>query len=120
MARPRTSEIGWTDADGDDYRVTLEYEPGSEGCAYEPPTGPEVTVVRVVEDFPGGAERPDLIAVVEAELDGPLYDRVCDRIEDGERDRFAAAMEDRADAARDERLIARAERHVSAFLTKTL
>lgn len=99
----RTIEIGWTHPETeDDYRVTLEYEPGSPGGWEEAPSGPELRVLKVTEDRPGGAERPDLIATVEAELDGPWGDRASDEIGDAERDAYAAYCDDEHDRARDD------------------
>lgn len=106
MARTRTIETGWTHPETeDDYRVTLEFEPGSPGGRDEPPTGPEIAVVKVVEDRKGGVERPDLIAMVEAELDGRFGDEATEEIGEYEEDARASALEARGDAAREERML---------------
>jgi hypothetical protein len=102
MSRHRTIETGWTHPETEeDYRVTLEYSPGSPGHREEAPTGPEIWVRSVHEDRPGGAARPDLIPQVEAELDGAWWDDAADAIADAERDAYDDAQEDRYDSARD-------------------
>lgn len=107
--RAREIEIGWTSADEQEYRVTLSYSPGSPGRTHGepgdcyPPEGPEFDVVRVVEDRPNGRDRPDLIDAVASELDGGWGDEVAEEADDDEAQRYAAHLEDRADAIRDER-----------------
>lgn len=102
MSRSRTITTGWTHPETEEeFRVTMEYEPGSDGGWEEAPSGPEIRVLRVVEDKPGGVSRPDLIDLVDAELDGRYGDDVSCEIGDYERDAYAAAMEDRADALRE-------------------
>lgn len=112
MARTRTITTGWTHPETEEeYRVTLSYTPGSPGRTYGEPgdcypaEGPEIEIVSVVEDKEGGAPRPDLFAAVEAELDGSWGDTVADEAEDDAQDRYAAEMENRADARREERLL---------------
>lgn len=104
--KTRTITTGWTHPETEEeYRVTLRYTPGHDGSAWEPPEGPEIEILKVVEDRPGGVERPDLIDLIDAELDGRWGDDVSDKIGDYERDAYAAAMEDRADAARENRYL---------------
>jgi len=100
MARALKAELGWTHPETEeDYRVTVSYVPGSPGSRWEPPEGPEIEILSVREDCLNGAERPDLIPVVEAELSGPWGDRACEEVEDFER----AAYEDAREAAREAR-----------------
>lgn len=102
MSRTRTIDVGWAAPDtDDDMIVTMEYEPGSPGGREEPPCGPEISVLEIREDREGGALRPDLLDAANKWLAGRGYDVVCDRIADEDADRYAAAMEDRADSARD-------------------
>jgi len=112
MARAREITTGWTHPETEEeYRVTLSYTPGSPGRSYGEPgdcypaEGPEIDVVAVREDRPGGAPRPDLIPAVEAELSGRWGDEVAEEIEDKARDASAAHDEARSDAIREEQAI---------------
>lgn len=101
MARTTKREIGWPDAEGNEYRVTLACTPGSRGSRDEAPCGPEFEVVSVREDRPGGIERPDLIDTVSAELDGPLGDRAAEEAAEAALDDYYAEADRRMDAERD-------------------
>ena len=97
----RTTEIGWLDPETEeDFRVVLSYTPGEAPSRDYPGSGPEFVVESVREDRPGGAYRPDLIAIVEAELSG---DDAADAIAEDEDDRYIDAMERRGSADREER-----------------
>jgi hypothetical protein len=79
-------EIGWQDPETEaEYRIVLSVTPGHPGRTYGPPEkcfppeGPEVEVLSVREDRPGGAERPDLVARVDDTLDpGEVVDGLDD------------------------------------------
>ena len=73
MARTKRVELGWEHPETEEaYRVICAVRPGTPdrgpdlGCAGGyPGDPPEVDVLRVVEDRPGGRERPELVEVVE-------------------------------------------------------
>ena len=112
MARAREITTGWEHPTTEEsYRVTLSCTPGSPGRSYGDPgdcypaEGPEFEVIEVREDRVGGQLRPELIPVVEAELSGRWGDEVAEVAEYDARDRRVAYDEDRADAAREERML---------------
>ena len=112
MARAREITVGWTaPVTEEEYRVRISVTPGNPGRTYGDPgdcypaEGPEFEVVEVREDRVGGQLRPELIPVVEAELSGRWGDEVAEAAEDDARDRRVAYDEDRADAAREERML---------------
>lgn len=111
MARTITRDMGWTHPKTEEeFRVVVRCTPGSPGRTYGEPgdcypaEGPDLKVVSVREDKPGGVDRPDLIDLVDAELSGRLGDELAEEIASDEADRYAAAMEDRYDAIREERM----------------
>jgi hypothetical protein len=68
--------IGWEHPDTDEpYRVRLAITPGREGYLSGPPErcyppeGPEVEVLDVLEDWPGGQRRLDLADLIQDSLD---------------------------------------------------
>ena len=85
---PRHVTVGWMDPETEiDYRVTLSVTPGDPGRTWGPPEkcyppeGPEIEVLSVREDRPGGAERPDLVDRAEKALaldPGEVLDRLED------------------------------------------
>lgn len=105
MVHTREITTGWEDEDGESYRITLSMTPGEGPTRDGPGCGPELDVISVREDKPGGVERPDLIPVVEAELSGGWGDEVACEAQEAEGDRLAAAMEDSYDAIREERAL---------------
>ena len=78
----RRVEVGWSHPDTEeDFRVICAVTPGTPdrgpdmACAGGYPGDPgEVEVLEVVEDWPGGKSRPEMIAVVEADF-GRLEER---------------------------------------------
>lgn len=75
MPRTKRAEVGWEHPEtGEAFRVRCTVSGGSPGRTYgppekcHPPEPPEVEVLEVVEDRPGGLGRPDLIALVEADF----------------------------------------------------
>jgi hypothetical protein len=74
MPRAREITIGWTAPDDTECRVLLTYQRGSPGGREEAPTGPEIEVVEIIEDVPGGALRPDLLAQVDAWIESHVDD----------------------------------------------
>jgi hypothetical protein len=104
--RSAAVSVGWEDEDGNAFTVECSVTPGQpeRGPSYssggEPAEAPEVDVLRVLDDT--GKERPDLIALVEAD-----FERIEEQaIEDAEDSHLAAyedACERRAEEAREER-----------------
>jgi len=82
--------VGWQHND-EDFRVALDVTPGSKGVPPsmagpgEPAEGPELEVVSVREDAPGGAERPDLVEAAERDI-ARLEDAAVTELEDDEPD----------------------------------
>lgn len=76
MANAKRIEVGWTHPETEeDLRVVLDVTPGTPdrgpdfGCAGGyPGDPPDVEVLRVLEDRPGGKERPELVEVVERDF----------------------------------------------------
>lgn len=75
MARSKRVEVGWEHPETEEaFRVICTVTPGTpeRGPSYasggEPASDPEVEVLEVIEDRPGGQERPDLVALVEQDL----------------------------------------------------
>lgn len=84
MARAKTVEVGW-EHEGEEFRVVCNATPATPdrgpdmNCAGGYPGDPaEVEVLRVLEDRPDGKERPELVAVVEAEFDA-LQEKALER-----------------------------------------
>jgi hypothetical protein len=99
--RSATVSVGWTHED-EDYNVECSVTPGDPGRTYGPPErcyppeSPEVDLLMVYDE--DGRERPDLIALVEADLD-----RIEEQaIEDAE-DSHVAAYEDACERRAEER-----------------
>jgi hypothetical protein len=74
MSRSRVVTIGW-EHEEQDFRVICNVTPGTPdrgpdmSCAGGyPGDPPEVEVLKVIEDRPGGKERPELVEVVEREF----------------------------------------------------
>lgn len=95
MARQIT--VGWEHED-ESYRVTGNLTPGREATgprydsAGEPAEGPEFEVVSVREDRSGGALRPDLVSVAQADLG------LVGEAEEAEREAAECAREDAAES----------------------
>jgi hypothetical protein len=101
----RTVTVGWSHEDVD-YRVECNLTPGESeirwGDNARPGCGPEVEILRVTEDAPGGAERPDLLDLALRDSDR-IEERAIEKAgddEDAERD---GAEQLDVDCARDER-----------------
>lgn len=68
--RSRRVEVGWRNpATEEEFRVVLDVTLGTRPRGMDPGEPSEIEVVEVTEDAPGGAERPDLIDLVERDLD---------------------------------------------------
>ncbi len=74
MPSTKRVEVGW-EHEEQDFRVICNVTPGTPdrgpdmSCAGGyPGDPPEVEVLKVIEDRPGGKERPELVAVVEKDL----------------------------------------------------
>ena len=95
--------VGWESPEGEAYCVAGYLTPGraergpSYACAGEPAEPAEFCPLTVVEDRPGGVERPELLPLVEADLD-----TLTAEAEEIAGDRAEAAAEDRADAQRED------------------
>jgi hypothetical protein len=110
MARSRRVEIGWSRelADGteEEFRVVGSWTPGSPGRGPnmngpgEPPEAPEFEVLDVYEEGPGGKKRPDLLALVLADLDR-LHEEACEQVDEEAFDDHDRACDDARDAALD-------------------
>jgi hypothetical protein len=107
MATKREVVIGWEGDDGAPMRVRCSVTPGYAGRGPdmngpgEPPEPPEVEVLSVHEDKPGGVERPDLVPVVEGAIDS-IHDQAVEEASDQvESDEYEAG-EREGDARRDE------------------
>jgi hypothetical protein len=101
----REITVGWTHPETEEeFRVTGRLYLGSPGrgpsmahAGGEPAEDPSFDVESVVEDRVGGVERPDLIELVEQDLDN-----LTDEALEADADAYCAAQEDAADAARDD------------------
>jgi hypothetical protein len=102
----RRIEIGWESPDGEDLRVVCSVGEGQPeirwGDSAQPGFRGEVEVLRVIEDKPGGVERPDLIPLVEADWD-VIEERALIEVEEAEIAAWDAEQDRRCDEARDER-----------------
>jgi hypothetical protein len=103
----RTIEIGWTLPESDDeFRVVCSVGEGQPeirwGDSAQPGLAGEVEIIRLVEDKVGGVERPDLIALVEADWD-VIEERALIEVEEAEQSAYEAAMDLKADCERDAR-----------------
>lgn len=96
-------EVGWNHED-EDFRIVGYLTPGqpergpSYSCAGEPTEPAEFCPLAVVEDWPGGKERPELLPLVEQDLDD-----LTAAAEEEAGARAEAAEEDRADEERGQR-----------------
>jgi hypothetical protein len=102
-------EVGWSRPETEeDFRVVGFLYPAYRGCGErgyslgEPPEPAHLDLVAVIEDKPGGIERPELLPLVEADLDDLTAEA-----EEEAAERETAALEDRADAEREERRLER-------------
>jgi hypothetical protein len=107
----RRITVGWTHPETDEeFRVTGHYWPGRDARAPRWDSGGEPAEpavfepVEVVEDCIGGEVRPELLDTVREQLDD-LTVRAGEDVADGDE----GAAEDAADAAREDRLLGRAE-----------
>jgi hypothetical protein len=103
----RTVEIGWAHPETEEeFRVTCSVGEGQPeirwGDSAQPGFRGEVEVLRVIEDKVGGVERPDLIALVEADWD-VIEERALIEVEEAEIAAWDAEQDRRCDEARDER-----------------
>jgi hypothetical protein len=103
----RTVEVGWSHED-DDFRVTCSVGEGQPEIRWgehaQPGYSGEVEIIRVVEDKPGGVERPDLIALVEADWD-VIEEAALIEVEEAEIAAWDAEQDRRCDEARDARML---------------
>jgi hypothetical protein len=102
-----TVRVSWVEPYCDtECQVECSVSPGWPGrrpsfsCPGEPPEPPEVEILRVLGE--DGKPRPDLIALVEADWDR-IEERAIEEAEESHAAAYEAAMDDAADAARDER-----------------
>jgi hypothetical protein len=105
----RTIEIGWTLPESDDeFRVVCSVGEGQPeirwGDSAQPGLAGEVEIIRLVEDKVGGVERPDLIALVEADWD-VIEERALIEVEEAEIAAWDAEQDRRCDEARDARML---------------
>lgn len=99
----RRVKVGWQPPDSDESFVVLGYltpsypgrGPDLRGPGW-PDEPAEFGVLAVVEDRPGGVERPELLDLVEQDIDD-----LAAKAEEEAADREAAAIEDKADARRE-------------------
>jgi hypothetical protein len=102
----RTVTVGWSHEDVD-YRVECNLTPGESeirwGDNARPGCGPEVEILRVTEDAPGGAERPDLLEAAQKDFER-ISERAVEQAADDEDCARSAADDHAIDAARDARL----------------
>lgn len=97
-------EVGWEMPEGEPMRVLGYLTPGERAhgptysCGGTPAEPAEFCPLAVVEDRPGGKERPELLPLVEKDLDD-----LTAAAEEEAGARAEAALEDRADEERDER-----------------
>jgi hypothetical protein len=103
----RRVEVGWTHPETEeDFRVECSVGPGQPeirwGESAQPALAGEVEILRVTEDAPGGVERPDLIAAVEADWD-LIEERALETACEDEESEYEAAMDLKADCERDAR-----------------
>jgi hypothetical protein len=102
-----TRTVGWSHEDVD-YRVECSFTPGEPGRGPdlngpgEPGCGPEVEILRVTEDAPRGAERPDLLEAAQKDFER-ISERAVEQAADDEDCARSAADDHASDAARDER-----------------
>jgi hypothetical protein len=90
VSAARTVEIGWEHPDTDEaFRIRCSVIPGTPdrgpdfGCSGGyPGDPPDVEVLDVVEDRPGGQSRPDLVPVVEERFVF-LHDHAFEMLDDG-------------------------------------
>jgi hypothetical protein len=98
----RTVDVGWSNPEGEDFRVRCTVSAGVEeqrwGDGAHPAEAPEVEILEVIEDRPGGVERPELLALVEAD-----FARIQERALESAADFDAGAAENAADLAHDDR-----------------
>jgi hypothetical protein len=98
-----TVSVGWEDEAGNAYRVECSVSPGrpERGPSYssggEPAEAPECEVLRVIDEATG-KERPDLIALVEADF-ASIEEQAIENAED----RHVAAYEDACERRAEER-----------------
>lgn len=115
MARPKITippgctkvSIGWEHPETEEAFVVAGYlSPGYAGRGPdmngpgEPAEAPEFCPLAVVEDKPHGEERPELLPLVEADLES-----LTEKAEESAADRAAGEAEDHADACREERML---------------
>jgi hypothetical protein len=103
----RNVEIGWQHPETEEeFRVVCSVGEGQPEIRWgenaQPGFAGEVQVLRVVEDKPQGVERPDLIALVEADWD-VIEERALIEVEEAEIAAWDAEQDRRCDEARDER-----------------
>jgi hypothetical protein len=64
------ADVAWQHPEtGETFRVALDVTPPQRARGWDPGDPGECEVVEVCEDCPGGAERPDLIEMVERDID---------------------------------------------------
>jgi hypothetical protein len=101
--RSAAVSVGWEDEDGNAFTVECSVSPGQpeRGPSYssggEPAEAPEVEVLRVIDEATG-KERPDLIALVEAD-----FDRIEEQAIENAEDSHVAAYEDACERRAEER-----------------
>jgi hypothetical protein len=101
-----TRTVGWSHEDVD-YRVECSFTPGEPARGPdlngpgEPGCGPEVEILRVTEDAPRGAERPDLLDAAQADFD-LIEERAVEKAGDDEDSARDSAEQLAVDCARDE------------------
>jgi hypothetical protein len=105
----RRVEVGWTHPETEDeYRVECSVGPGQPeirwGESAQPALAGEVEILRVVEDAPGGVERPDLIAAVEADWER-IEEAALIEAEEAEIGEWDAEQDRRSDEAREARAL---------------
>jgi hypothetical protein len=107
VSRSRTVDIGWAHPETEeDFRVVCSLTPGESeirwGDSARPGCGPEVEILSIAEDAPGGAERPDLLGLVQRDFD-LISERAVEAASDDDEDDWDAEQDRRCDEARDER-----------------
>jgi hypothetical protein len=105
----RTAEVGWQHPETEEeFRVTCSVGEGQPeirwGDSAQEALSGEVEIIRVVEDKPHGVERPDLIALVEADWD-VIEERALIEVEEAEIAAWDAEQDRRCDEARDARML---------------
>jgi hypothetical protein len=109
VSRSRTVEIGWSHPETEeDFRVVCSLTPGESeirwGDSARPGCGPEVEILSIAEDAPGGAERPDLLELAQRDFD-LISERAVEAAADDDEGEWDAEQDRRSDEAREARLL---------------